>query len=234
MNAAPALLRVFSRVGRYLVDNALGALALVVALSGTAYAAATIGTAEIIDESVRSIDIKNGNINGGDLLDDAVTGADIKNGTIREPDLAPISWQLVSGSASYDNCASPTNHVGAFCLSGTPEEYASWFNFPEPAWARARFGRTVEGLVVLEGMVLKSGTKVDDQLPVFVLPPGYRPPAALLFVVACGNNPDDSFGTVEVRPNGAVRYRQAQAPCDPDEYVSLAGVSFSTTAIPIS
>ena len=37
-----------------------------------AYAAATIGSAEIIDESIQSIDIKNGQVKASDIATDAV------------------------------------------------------------------------------------------------------------------------------------------------------------------
>lgn len=50
----------------------IASLALVVASSGTAYAAATIGTNEIKDGSVRGIDIMNGTINTKDMSKSAI------------------------------------------------------------------------------------------------------------------------------------------------------------------
>lgn len=50
----------------------IASLALVVASSGTAYAAATIGTNEIKDGSIRGIDVMNGTLNTKDLSSSAV------------------------------------------------------------------------------------------------------------------------------------------------------------------
>ncbi|MDR7086609.1 hypothetical protein J2X11_001448 [Aeromicrobium panaciterrae] len=50
----------------------IASLALVVASSGTAYAAATIGTNEIKDGSIRGIDVMNGTLNTKDLSQSAI------------------------------------------------------------------------------------------------------------------------------------------------------------------
>jgi hypothetical protein len=91
--------------------HVVSTLALFVALGGTAYAAATIGSDDVIDDSLRSEDIKNETLRGGDLTpgtigssrvadgtlvssdvqDDALTGTDIKNGTIGASDVAANS-----------------------------------------------------------------------------------------------------------------------------------------------
>ena len=42
-----------------------------------AYAAATIGSADIIDESIQSVDIKNGQVKASDIATDAVGAAEI-------------------------------------------------------------------------------------------------------------------------------------------------------------
>jgi len=60
--------------GRY--ANVTATLALVVALGGSAYAANT----------VRSSDIKNGEVRRVDLADNAVTSAKVRNGTLLSKD----------------------------------------------------------------------------------------------------------------------------------------------------
>ena len=55
-------------------ENAVAWLALFVAMSGTAYAANTVGSADIIDESILSADIKNGEVKNADLINAVVTG----------------------------------------------------------------------------------------------------------------------------------------------------------------
>ena len=46
-----------------------------------AYAANTIGSSDIIDESIQSVDIKNGQVKASDIATDAVTAAEIKGVT---------------------------------------------------------------------------------------------------------------------------------------------------------
>jgi hypothetical protein len=56
----------FSKLRAHVASNAVAYLALFVALGGSSYAATTIGTGEIKDNSVRSRDIRNGTIRGRD------------------------------------------------------------------------------------------------------------------------------------------------------------------------
>jgi hypothetical protein len=90
--------------------NVTATIALFVALGGTAYAAATIGSDDVIDNSLRSEDIKNETLRGGDLatntigstriIDDTLTADDIKNGTIGSSDIAANS---LGGGRIADN-----------------------------------------------------------------------------------------------------------------------------------
>ena len=58
-------------------------LALLLASSGAAYAAATIGSAEVINNSLKSVDMADGLAVGGvDVINDSVTGADVKEATL--------------------------------------------------------------------------------------------------------------------------------------------------------
>lgn len=213
------------RIGRYLGNNLLGLLALIVALGGTAYAAATIGTAEIIDDSVRSVDIKNGNINGGDLLDEAVTGVDIKNGTVREADVAKTPWQPVLAPSGSANCEQPGEPpAGEFCQWTLPNR--TWSNHGI-GWDVARFRRNANDEVALQGMV-RSGLTPDYEFPMFYLPLDLRPTASLLFPVACGDNAEGAIGAVEIQADGSVRFRGG-ATCVGGEWLSLSGISFAAS-----
>lgn len=53
-----------------------------------AYAAATITSADIVDETIQSIDIKNGEVKTTDIGNNAVTSAKIKEGEIKAEDIA--------------------------------------------------------------------------------------------------------------------------------------------------
>jgi hypothetical protein len=60
----------------------VASLALFVAMTGTAYAA-SIGSADVIDNSLLSIDLKDGSgIKGIDVVNDTLTGADVQEQTL--------------------------------------------------------------------------------------------------------------------------------------------------------
>jgi hypothetical protein len=61
--------------------------AMFVALSGTAYAANTIGSADIIDESIRSQDIRNGEVKVTDVGQAAVATDELATGAVRSSDV---------------------------------------------------------------------------------------------------------------------------------------------------
>jgi hypothetical protein len=64
-------------------------LALFVALStGTAYAANTIGSSDIIDESILSQDVKNGSLVGLDLAPSAIGSGRVLNNSLTTADVA--------------------------------------------------------------------------------------------------------------------------------------------------
>jgi hypothetical protein len=71
----------------YFRRNVVGFLALFVALGGTAYAVNTVGSADIIDESIQSADIKNGEVKAPDVAADAVDSARVRDNTINTFDV---------------------------------------------------------------------------------------------------------------------------------------------------
>lgn len=74
------------RLGMHLTNQWMGALALFLVLGGgAAYATGTIGSADIIDESVRSVDLLNNTIHSADIRDDTAGGG------LRAADLGPRS-----------------------------------------------------------------------------------------------------------------------------------------------
>ena len=89
--------------------NVTATLALVIALGGgAAYAANTIGSSDIIDESIQSVDLKNGQVRTADVVNDGLTGADIKD------------------NSGVDTCPSPaTLRFGPIC-AGSDGSYRTW------------------------------------------------------------------------------------------------------------
>lgn len=70
-------------IGRHLARNAVAYLALVVATSGTAYAAATIGSAQVVNDSLRSVDLRDGAaVKGVDVVNGSLTGRDVKGDSL--------------------------------------------------------------------------------------------------------------------------------------------------------
>jgi hypothetical protein len=77
------------RISEHLRSNVVGYLALFVALSGTAYAAATVGSGDVINDSLKSADLKNGKaVKAADVKDDALGGADIDEASLEGLDAA--------------------------------------------------------------------------------------------------------------------------------------------------
>jgi len=63
-------------------------LALFVALGGSAYAAATVTSADILDETIQSVDIGQDAVTLDRLHYDSVNGSKIINGSVTGPDVA--------------------------------------------------------------------------------------------------------------------------------------------------
>src|SRR5690349_6573113 len=89
--------------------NVASTLALVAALgTGGAYAANTIGSADIVDESIVSQDIKNGQVTWDDLAGNAVSSSRIKDESIKGADILDATIgadDLAAGSVTGDKIA---------------------------------------------------------------------------------------------------------------------------------
>ena len=93
--------RLLSRLRPRSIYDVMAAIACIAALgTGTAYAADTIGSADIIDESILSVDIKNTEVKGADLATNAVTTAKIANGSVLNADLGA---NAITGDKVLDN-----------------------------------------------------------------------------------------------------------------------------------
>jgi hypothetical protein len=82
----------------------MGALALFLVLSGgTAYAANTVGSSDIIDESILSQDVKNSEVKSVDIANQQVTSADVKDDSLPNGGLGSID--LAAASVGSDEIA---------------------------------------------------------------------------------------------------------------------------------
>lgn len=102
---------IFKTVGRHLAHNAVAYLALAMATSGTAYAAATIGSAEVVDDSLRSIDIRDDTSTNGGLA-----GSDIRPNTLTNLDIAEQTLEKVPNADSLDGLDSTAFVQGSGAL----------------------------------------------------------------------------------------------------------------------
>lgn len=62
--------------------NVTSTLALIVALSGGAYAVATITGADVVDGSLRGVDVRDGSISSNDIANGSIRAADVRDGVI--------------------------------------------------------------------------------------------------------------------------------------------------------
>jgi hypothetical protein len=109
-----------SRTTRFIGSSAIATAALVMAFGGSAYAANTVSSADIIDGTVRSVDVLDNGLTGTDIAGltgadvsfnsltgadvTALTGADVTNGTLGGADVADgsITGTDVSGLTGAD------------------------------------------------------------------------------------------------------------------------------------
>jgi hypothetical protein len=185
-------------------SNVVAYLALFVALSGSAYAAATIGSAEIIDGSVQSIDIKNKNVKPADLRP-AEPWHEV--GTTGEP-----------AFASEDPWGNTT--------------YFTWGNAFPNAHETAGFYRDPYGAVHVKGTVCPGGSPcgfvIDPdegiaEMPIFTLPNGYRPAKRqVLTAMAADRSVGYQTIRVNVSPDGIVEIQADYTP----NWVALDSITF--------
>jgi hypothetical protein len=99
------------------VSLVIACLALFVALGGVGYAAATIGSAAIVDNSIRGKDVRNETLRGKDVRTDTLKGADID-----EPSLAKVpsaaNADSATTAASADSATTAANAGNADTVGG--------------------------------------------------------------------------------------------------------------------
>ena len=116
-------------------------LSLFVALGGSSYAAFRIGSDQIHDNSVRSVDLRNNGVRGRDVRTNTLTGSDIKESSLRKvpaarnsdalggrdaTDFGPRAYALinrdglVNGTRARGLTSANVSHPsdGVYCFSG--------------------------------------------------------------------------------------------------------------------
>jgi hypothetical protein len=102
-------------------SNVCSFLALTIALgTGTAYAANTIGSDDIIDESIQGIDIKNGQVRSADILNGGVGSVDLGADSVNATQIADgsvgtldLGSNAVTGAKVANNSLTTADIAGA-------------------------------------------------------------------------------------------------------------------------
>lgn len=114
-----------TRIHQHIRSNVVGYVAVFIALSGSAWAAGTVGPKQIKRNAVRSKQVKNHSLKGVDIApgaigsaevaDGALTGDDIRDGSILGKDLGTHVAIRFGG-----NSTPGSNGTGVGCVDGTP------------------------------------------------------------------------------------------------------------------
>lgn len=98
----------------------IACLALFVALGGVGYAAATIGSAAIVDNSIKSKDVRNNDLRGKDVRGNTLKGADVDESSLgKVPSAANADAAATAAHATNaDNAANAANAANADTVGG--------------------------------------------------------------------------------------------------------------------
>ena len=96
-------------------------IALFVALGGTSYAALRIGSKQIVNNSIRSIDVRDNTLRGKDVADNGLTGRDIVESTLGTVPSATNAANAANASALGGKSATD---LTVHCPTDTPYHYA--------------------------------------------------------------------------------------------------------------
>ena len=104
----------FSRLRSHITyANVVASLALFLALGGVGYAAATIGSGQIKNNSVRSKDIRNKTVVGKDVKDNAMGSAQVKESALGKVPMAQAAD--IAARSSFATATVTSDLVAVFC-----------------------------------------------------------------------------------------------------------------------
>jgi hypothetical protein len=101
------------KLGRPSPALVIACISLFVSIGGVGYAAATIGSAQIKNNSVASKDLKNNSIVGKDVKVSGLNGTDIQANSLTGADITESGLAKVPSAGQADNAATATNAANA-------------------------------------------------------------------------------------------------------------------------
>jgi hypothetical protein len=235
-----------NRIANHIRSNIVGYIALFLfAMGGSAYAldgplpgqnqvgsediingevtsvdvgANAIGSAKIADRSVKNADLSLGAASSNTIADGGIQGIDVKNNTLTGTQIDESSLDLAA--EGFHVVGSPGEPTFQQCINGFPS--IRWEGFVSaPA-----FFRDPAGVVHLQGNARCSAGGVDvDDPTMFSLPAGYRPAAFQNHLVIDGNATDTNVVTVS-DTTGAVSLADPTGNPVQHEFLTLDGITF--------
>jgi hypothetical protein len=97
--------------------NVVATLALFLALGGASYAAIRVGSGSIINNSVRTQDLRNNDIRGRDIRNRTIQGGDVLTNTLKGQQIRESTLSKVPDADKLDGADSTSFRVG--CPAGT-------------------------------------------------------------------------------------------------------------------
>ena len=206
---------VFARVrGRLTYANVMSTVAVFVALGGSSYAALRIGSADIVNNSVRGVDVRNRTLTERDVRRNALSGK-----SIRESRLGPVprarNADRLNGMTAGDlvlRCPDKTYAVADVCVETTPRSAAGYgtavgicANVDRPPGPGRRLPTHGELRAALAGVVLAPGGELTAE----VYPS--EPPSGDIDVLYV----TDQVGSVALTPNTGAGGKAFRCVADP-------------------
>jgi hypothetical protein len=124
---------------------------------GTAYAANTVGSADVIDESLLTQDIRNGEVKNSDLANNSVGSGRVIDGSLTGGDIAELTLGKVPDADKLDGLDSVRLKTRGFS-SVTPSGYSSSLPWVTERSVTVDVGSTARPVLILGELELWTGS----------------------------------------------------------------------------
>jgi hypothetical protein len=206
--------------------NVVSTLCLFIVLGGGAWAAGKIDSGDVADNSLKSVDLKDGKgVKGADVAPDSLAGSAIDESALDQVPSAQDA-ETLDGNFSGQFQRRHTQEWTPLLLNDVFQSSCYWEN-AGGGYAEASYLRDEDGFVHLQGLVHAIDGEHDscanESLAIGFLHDGVRPGTNTLFTISSNNKP----GRVNVAPSGTVSIEPAYPTAsDAKAWVQLDGITF--------